>query len=84
MSKRRYTTNEIEGAFRILREQLAAEFGVKTAEGADYKIRDIERDVIDILTRNERQPAAPAKPKGVALQDLAKADLDSFNDFLFG
>lgn len=84
MSKKTYSAHEIEQAFRMLREQLAAEFGVKDAEADVYRIRDIERDMMAILQRNERTAAPQRQPKRTGLAELRAADLDAFNDAIFG
>jgi len=83
MSKTTYTINEIEQAFKLVREELAREFGIKVAEGDAYRIRDIEKDVVAMLQRSQRQPA-PAPRKRPSLEALKTADLNAFNDILFG
>ena len=78
--KKTFSAREITEAFRQLREKKSMEVGVLFANGDNFTIRSIERDLMDIL----QPPAGLASQRTVDLNKLADSSLDEFNDALFG
>ena len=75
--KRAFSAHQITQAFRQVREMVAFEHGVDTANGENFSIRDVELMVMDILQPPQKDVE---KKQAKALQEM-KEDL---NDFLFG
>jgi hypothetical protein len=75
--KRTFSAHQITQAFRQVREIVAFEHGVDTANGENFSIRDVELMLMDILQPPQKDVE---KKQAKALQEM-KEDL---NNFLFG
>lgn len=76
-----FTPYEIQQAFRKLRESLALDLGVDYANGDNFRIREIEEELMNILIPPKYVDVVKKMAK---LDELKDASLDEFNDKLFG
>ena len=75
--KRTFSAHQITQAFRQVREMVAFQHGIDTANGENFSIRDVELMLMDVLQPPQKDVE---KKQAKALQEM-KEDL---NDFLFG
>ena len=75
--KRTFSAHQITQAFRQVREMVAFQHGIDTANGENFSIRDVELMLMDILQ--------PPQKDVVAKQAKALKKLEeNLNDTLFG